>query len=96
MRMLLIARLDTETANRAVAEGTLEKIIGGIVEHLEPEAAYFTPTDGQRSCLMVFDMEKASQMPAITEPLFRAGAKVTLQPVMNLDDLRTGLGGLKV
>ncbi|MDQ0795168.1 hypothetical protein [Streptomyces sp. B1I3] len=95
MRMLLIAQMDTESANRSVAEGTMEKLVGEIVDQLKPEAAYFTPRDGQRSCLMVFDMQDSAQMPPLTEPLFRAGAKVSLQPVMNLDELRTGLGALK-
>ncbi|MEE1740080.1 hypothetical protein [Streptomyces sp. BE147] len=94
MRMLLTARMDTEAANRAVNDGTMPKIINEVVEHLKPEAAYFAPVDGVRTCMLVFDMQESAQMPPISERFFQAGAKVSLQPVMNLDDLRTGLSNL--
>lgn len=94
MRMLLTARLDTETANRAATDGTMSKLVDDIVEYLKPEAAYFTPTEGERTCLFVFEMQDAAQMPPLTERFFQAGAKVSLRPVMNLDDLRTGLSNL--
>lgn len=94
MRMLLTARMDTEHANRAISDGTMPKLIADIVETLKPEAAYFTPTDGNRTCMLVFDMEESAQMPPISEPFFQAGAKVSIQPVMNFDDLRKGLGQL--
>ncbi len=89
--MMMTARLDTAMANQAVSDGTLPKIIEGVVEQLEPEAAYFMDREGDRSFLLVFDMKDASEIPPTVEPLFHTGAKVSLQPVMNLDDLRTGL-----
>jgi hypothetical protein len=92
--MLLTARLDTETANHAASDGTMLKMIDGIIEQLKPEATYFTPTEGDRSCVFVFDMKDAAEMPGIAEPFFQAGAKVTLQPVMNHDDLAKGLSSL--
>ncbi|MEU1484937.1 hypothetical protein [Streptomyces sp. NPDC005752] len=95
MRMLLTAQMDTETSNRAAADGTMSKMIEGIVEQLKPEAAYFTLQNGQRGCLMVFDMQDPARMPPLLEPLFQAGSKIDLRPVMNLDDLRTGLGGME-
>jgi hypothetical protein len=45
--------------------------------------------------MIVFDMQESAQMPPLLEPLFQAGCKVAVQPVMNLADLRTGLGGLE-
>ncbi|MEU0299732.1 hypothetical protein ABZ252_09740 [Streptomyces sp. NPDC006175] len=95
MRMLLTAQMDTETANRSVADGTMPKIIEEVVEQLKPEAAYFTIQNGQRTCLMVFDMQDSAQMPPLMEPLFSAGSKIALQPVMNLGDLRAGLSSMK-
>jgi hypothetical protein len=92
--MLMTAQLDTGTANKAVADGTMPKLLENMIAQVKPEAVYFTPTDGQRSCLIVFDMTDASQMPAVSEPFFQAGAKVSLRPVMNLEDLRTGLASL--
>ncbi len=49
----------------------------------------------QRTCPMVFGMEDSAQMPPLLEPLFHAGSEIGLQPVMNLDDLRVGLGDMK-
>ncbi|MET9593365.1 hypothetical protein ABZY45_20925 [Streptomyces sp. NPDC006516] len=95
MRMLLTAHMDTETANRAVSDGTLPKVLEEVVEHLKPEAAYFTLQNGQRTCLMVFDMQDSAQMPPLLEPLFHANSSLSLQPAMNLEDLKAGLGGMK-
>lgn len=94
MRMMLSARLDTETANKAVTEGTMGKVIEGVVEQLKPEAVYFTPNQGHRGIVLVFDMQDPSQMPSVAEPFFQSGAEISLQPAMNLDDLRTGLSRL--
>ena len=91
MRMLLTARFNTEAANQLVTEGTLTKVIEGILEHLKPESAYFTAMEGERTCFIVFDMKESTQLPPIAEPFFQAGAKVAVRPVMNFDDLRTGL-----
>ncbi|MFE9722049.1 hypothetical protein ACFYQ5_00170 [Streptomyces sp. NPDC005794] len=93
--MLLTAHMDTETANRAVSDGSMTKIIQEMVEQLKPEAAYFTIQDGRRTCLMVFGMKDSAQMPPLLEPLFHARSEIALQPVMNLDDLRAGLGGIE-
>lgn len=94
MRMLLTAKMDTEKANQLITDGTMGKTIEGILEQLKPEAAYFTAWEGDRTALLVIDMKSSDQMPVIAEPFFAAGAKVSLRPVMNPDDLRTGLEGL--
>lgn len=97
MRMLLKAVMDTETANEASKGGQLAQITTGLVENLKAEAAYFVADDGQRSCLIVFDMEDPSQIPSIAEPLFiGAKAKVTLAPCMNLEDLQKGLAQVQL
>ncbi|WP_238441796.1 hypothetical protein [Streptomyces pratensis] len=71
----------------------MPKIIEEVIEQLRPEASYFTIQNGHRTCLMVYGMREAAQMPPLMEPLFQAGCRISLQPVMNLDDLRAGLGG---
>jgi hypothetical protein len=92
MRMMLKAVIDTEAGNEAARNGQLPKITRGLVEQLHAEAAYFLPEDGQRSCLVVFDMTDSSQIPVIVEPLFLgANARVTLVPCMNLDDVERGM-----
>jgi hypothetical protein len=93
--MLLRARMATEAGNQAIRNGTMERTLMSALEALRPEAAYFFSDKGERSVFIVFDMERSSQLPAVTETFFMEfGAEVQVQPVMNLDDLHTGLGEL--
>jgi hypothetical protein len=96
MRMMLKAVVDTEAGNEAVRNGSMVKAIAQMMQQLNPEAACFVGSDdGQRSCVVVFDMADSSQIPVISEPLFQTGsARVTLSPCMNLDDLQAGLSQL--
>ena len=96
MRMMLKAVVDTEAGTEAIRNGSIAKVIGQMMEQLKPEAAYFTASeDGQRACIVVFDMADPSQLPPISEPLFQIGkARVTMAPCMNLEDLQKGLAEL--
>ncbi len=96
MRMMLRAVVDTEAGNEALRNGSMLEVIEQMMQQLNPEAAYFVGSeDGQRSCVVVFDMADPSQLPAISEPLFQIGkARVTLSPCMNLDDVQKGLSQL--
>jgi hypothetical protein len=92
MRMMLKIVIDTEAGNEAARKGQLLEVTRQIATQLNPEAAYFLPDGGQRSCLIVFDMTDTSQIPVIAEPLFLgAKAQVTFTPCMNLEDVETGL-----
>ena len=93
MRMMLRARMNTAKANEAVKSGTLAKVIGAFMEKAKPEAAYFTIDTGERTGFFVFDMKDSSQMPPLGEDMFiELGADLHLTPVMNADELKTGLG----
>jgi hypothetical protein len=93
MRTMLRLTMGVEAGNRAFADGSLQRPIQGLMERLKPEAAYFFPDEGKRSALFVFDMQDASQIPGLVEPLFETmHAEVRLTPVMNAEDLRKGLG----
>ncbi|MFE0402396.1 DUF3303 family protein [Streptomyces nigra] len=96
MRVMLRARLDTQISNEALRNGTLPQIMQSMTERLKPEAAYFGPSEGGRSCTFVFDMQDSSLLPTITEPLVEGlGAKIEIQPVMNSEDLQKGLAALQ-
>ncbi|WP_369272035.1 DUF3303 family protein [Streptomyces sp. R11] len=96
MRVMLRAHLDTQISNEALKNGTLPKIMQSLTERLKPEAAYFGPSEGGRSCTFVFDMQDSSLLPTIAEPLFEGlGAKIEIQPVMNSEDLQKGLAALQ-
>ncbi|MFI9201886.1 hypothetical protein [Streptomyces sp. NPDC053048] len=92
MRMMLRARLDTHASNEAYRSGNLPKFVQGLMDRTKPEAAYFGPMDGGRTCVLVFDLEDPSRIPATLEALLlEMEADVELLPVMNYDDLKKGL-----
>lgn len=93
MRMMLRVRIDTAKANEAIRSGLLPKTIEKFASRAKPEASYFTVDNGVRTAFFVFDMKESSQMPLLGEDLFMSlGADLHLTPVMNADELRTGLG----
>ena len=88
MRFLLKVNIPVEAGNTAVKAGKLGTIIQSILSDLKPEAAYFTDENGQRTGFLFFDMQDASQIPAIAEPWFIAfNASIELHPVMVPEDL---------
>ena len=92
MRTMMKVSIPVEAGNRGIKDGAIEHTIGGLMERLHPEAAYFYPENGNRSCLMVFDLKNPSDIPSIVETLFtQLNAAVDLIPVMNADDLKKGL-----
>jgi len=92
MRMMLKILIPTEAGNHTIKDGSLRKILEATMSKLNPEAAYFVAQDGLRSAMMFFDMQDASDIPGIVEPLFMGfNAEVDLLPVMNAEDLKMGL-----
>ena len=92
MRMMLKVTLPVESANKAIRDGSLPKLLQSTLEELKAEAAYFYPEDGKRAAHIFFDMRDVTQIPAIAEPFFmQLNAAVEFVPVMNADDLRAGL-----
>ncbi len=87
MRMLLKASIPTEAGNAGLKDGSMMEKMGSILEDTKPEAVYFFIENGKRTCLMIFDMNEQSQLPAVVEPWFLSmGADMTVAPVMNGED----------
>jgi hypothetical protein len=92
MRMLLKISIPVAEGNRTIKDGTLPTIMEKALAQLEPEAAYFTLEDGNRTAFIFFDLKDVTVMPSIAEPFFMGfSAKIALTPVMNVHDMRTGL-----
>jgi hypothetical protein len=92
VRTLMKVKLDTEAGSRAIEDGSLARVMQQTLGSLQPEAAYFGPEDGVRTAFIVFDLKDPSQLPPLTEPLFRnLKATIEMFPVMNQDDLQKGL-----
>jgi hypothetical protein len=92
MRTLMQVHIPVERGNEAVRDGALPKVFGAVFDRIQPEAAYFTSVNGERTAIIVFDMPDASAIPAIVEPLFmNLDAAVELAPCMNRQDLEAGI-----
>jgi hypothetical protein len=92
MRMMLKFTFPVEKGNAAIKDGSLGRTMESIMSKLKPEAAYFSPLDGQRGGMIFFDLAEPSQIVEAVEPLFlNLNASTELVPVMNGDDLRKGL-----
>ena len=89
MRIMLTFRIPMEAGNAMIKDGTIGETLQSILEDLKPEAAYFGDIEGGRGGYLVVNMDDASQIPAISEPLFLgAGATVKAHPVMIPEDLQ--------
>lgn len=96
MRTLPKTSMDTEKANEAVRSGKMQELIQGLMEQLKREAAYFTVAGGVRTVYVVFGRQDSSRMPVIGERFFLdMNAALDLTPVMNAEDLKKGLSGLR-
>ncbi len=88
MRFMLTFRIPPEEGNAAMKDGRFMSAFQSVMEELQPEAAYFTPMEGARGGYLVVNMDDASQIPAMTEPLFLGlGATVEFHPVFTLEDV---------
>ena len=93
MRILITFSINPEKGDQLIKEGRIGEPMGSILEELQPEAAYFTDVEGTRGGFLVVNMEDASQIPAMVEPLFlQVGATLHMQPVMTAEDLRGAAG----
>jgi hypothetical protein len=85
----------TEETNAKIRDGSIGQTMETMLGNLQPEAAYFGPTDGKRGGHLVFNMEEESELVTKLEPLWlELGATVEMVPVMTADDLRAGLQSL--
>ena len=88
MRMIVYVSFPVETFNETVKDGTAGVKMKRILDQLQPETAYFTDRYGQRSAVLIVNLEDASQIPAIAEPWFLLfNAAVEVHPVMGPQDL---------
>ncbi len=88
MRFMLTFRIPMDKGNAAVRDGSLPDTIQYVLEDLKPEAAYFSDIEGARGGYLVVNMDDASQIPAVAEPLFLAmDATVQVHPVFTPEDM---------
>ena len=88
MKFMITANFPIDVINDVVKSGKLGEKIQSILEEIKPESVYFAAKNGQRTCIMVVDINDASQLPRIAEPLFLAfNASIEILPLIELEDL---------
>ena len=91
MRFLIKMEIPNETGNLAMRDPKFGEKMQALLKDLKAEAAYFTTVNGHRGCYIVINMDEASQMVAMAEPLFLwFKANVEFIPVMLPQDLAKG------
>ena len=96
MRMLFNVTIPNEPFNTLFKKGEVAALVGKILEEIKPEAVYFTAQNGQRSAIVIVNMEKPSDLPFYCEPWFLSfNAHCHISPVMVPEDLgKAGLEGI--
>jgi hypothetical protein len=89
MRVLMVVRLPHDTFNAAVKDGSAGTKTQAILDDIKPEAVYFSEMDGLRTIVLIADLEKPSQVPALAEPWFLTfEADVEFHVVMGPEELQ--------
>jgi hypothetical protein len=92
---MLKVSVPIETANEAIQDGRMGKVLQAELEKLRPEAVYFFAEDDVRTMILFLDIKDASDMPVIADPFFRqVNARIRFTPVMNVQDFQTGMAKL--
>jgi hypothetical protein len=87
MRFLFKISIPAEAGNAGAKDGFAA--IGKILAEQKPEAAYFIAEAGNRTGLLIMNMDDLSQLPALAEPWFLAfNAGIEVTPAMIPEDLR--------
>jgi hypothetical protein len=96
MRMFVKVTPSTKVMNELATKGRIGEVLERTMARLKPEAAYFGIQSGARTMMFFVDVPEASQMPPLFEGLWgELEANVECTPVMNVAELKTGLGKLK-
>jgi hypothetical protein len=88
MLMIMYVSMPVDVFNEAVKDGSAGAKMQKILGQQKPEAAYFTDLGGQRTGILIVDLAKSSDIPALAEPWFLTfNAEVEIHPVMVPEDL---------
>ena len=89
MKMLLRITMPNEPFNSMIKKGTLGKVLDKIMSDLKPEAAYFTLEDGERSVLLIVNINKPGEYVKYAEPFFlEFNASIKYEIAMSPEELK--------
>ena len=96
MRFLLYVQIPAEAGNSIVQDPNFLQKIEGYINNVKAEAAYFGPSNGNRTMFFIVNMDTSDMIPMVLEPLFQEfKAKVEVHPLMTLDDLKKAFSKLR-
>ena len=89
MRFLVKATIPLEAGNDLIRDPDMQSRMATVLGDIKPEAVYFAIADGQRTIYLIVNMNDASEMVRVAEPLWLAfEADVDAVPVMMQEDLQ--------
>ena len=90
MKMLLRVTMPNEPFNSMIKKGTIGNVLDKIMSDLKPEVAYFTLDDGERSALLVVNINKPGEYVKYAEPFFlEFDASVKYEIAMTPEELKS-------
>jgi hypothetical protein len=88
MRYMMRFTIPNDTGNAALKDPKFGEKMQEFFKEIKAEAVYFTTIDGERGGYAVVNMNDASEMPALAEPLFFwLKSRIDWYPVMKPEDL---------
>jgi hypothetical protein len=90
MKFIVEADLPLEPFSTYVRQGAAGEKIAAVLGAVKPEAVYFTDSGVGRGVLMIVDLDSASQLPHVTEPLMLTfGASVHYRVAISPEELQS-------
>jgi hypothetical protein len=90
MKFIVEVDFPLEPFNTYVRKGTAGEKIGEVLGAIKPEVIYFTDNGVGRGAVMIVDLDTASQVPHVTEPLMlNFGASVHYRIAMSPEELQS-------
>lgn len=90
MKFIVEVAFPSEPFSSYVRQGTAGEKVGEVLGAIKPEVMYFTDNGSGRGALMIVDLDNASQVPHVTEPLMlNFDASVHYRIAMSPEDLQS-------
>ncbi len=90
MKFIVEVELPSEPFSTYVRQGTAGEKIGEVLGAIKPEVIYFTDSGVGRGAMMIVDVDRASDVPHVTEPwMLNFGASVHYRVAISPEDLQS-------
>lgn len=88
MRILLRAVIPAEAGNHGLQSGKWQRVTTDFMKEFNPECMYFVIENGFRNIYVVANIDKVTDIPALSEPWFQGlNAEVEVMPALTFDEM---------